>query len=300
MTELFKRILRPAYRALRQTPLIRAVADRELRILGAESWAAPLLDSFIHGPCGQAYGVTAEEKRELATRFQGNTQAIPSGTSPLIHVLLAREILSIPPETRGDVVECGVWKGASTASLSLVCRRAGRRLKVCDSFQGLPDEGEKRHLGLHTGVYGHYKAGMFHGALEEVREHLREHGALEVCDFVPGYFNESLKTLGGPVAFAFLDVDLESSTRDCLKALWPLLVDDGFIYSDDAGDLDVVKVYFDAVWWREELGCAAPGFVGSGCGLPLSPSYSSIGYTRKLGAFRASEWKTAPFLHYPE
>lgn len=300
MRESLKKLLRPVYDAFKRTAPAKAFLDRELRALGAQSWSAYLIDDFVHGPCGRDYGVTAEEKRQFAAQFQRNTETIESGTSALVHVILARAILSIPPRLDGAVVECGVWKGASSASLSLICQRVGRRLKVCDSFQGLPDDGARRHLGLHTGVYGHYQAGMFLGTLEEVRENIRRQGALDTCDFIAGFFNESLKTLSEPVAFAFLDVDLESSTRDCLQALWPLLAEDAFVYSDDAGDLDVVKVYFDDPWWRGRLGCAAPGFVGGGCGLPLSPTYSSLGYTRKLGPFRESEWKKAPFLHYPE
>jgi hypothetical protein len=40
--------------------------------------------------------------------------------------------------------------------------------------------------------------------------------------------------------------------------------------------------------------------VGSGCGLPLSATYSSLGYTRKFGAFEEAAWRRMPFLHYPE
>ncbi len=295
-----KEALRPAYRWMVRTPPMRALLRRELQALGAEPWSAQVVEAFIHGPCGQAYGVGTEAKRELVEQFQRNTRQIESGTAAVVHVVLAQEILSIPPEVKGDVVECGVWKGASSASLSLVCARVGRRLKVCDSFQGLPDDGLRLHTGLHTRVYGYYQEGMFRGALDEVRENIRRYGVLEVCDFVPGFFRESLAALTGPVAFAFLDVDLESSTRECLKALWPLLIDHAAVFSDDAGDLDVVRVYFDDPWWREQLGCSAPGFVGSGCGLPLSPAYSSLGYTRKEGSFNATAWRRAPFLYYPE
>jgi len=282
-----------------KNPVMQALVRRELGALGAQPWSAAVLDDFINGPCGSEYGITAGEKKALADQFRRITQSIESGTAPLVHAVLAKEILSLPPSLKGDVIECGVWKGASAAALSLVCQRTGRRLKVCDSFQGLPPDHPRPHVGLHTRVYGYYQEGMFHGDLEEVRNNIRTHGALDVCDFIPGFFAESLRGLNGPLVFAFLDVDLESSTRDCLKALWPLLAEDGLIYSDDAGDLEVVRVYFDEAWWREHLHCPAPGFVGSGCGLPLSPSFSSLGYTRKLGAFREDAWKRAPFLHYP-
>jgi len=297
---LSRSLLRIVYRVAIRNPVFRALFARELRALGATSWTAHLIEDFIREPYGTGYGVNSTERETLVKAFQRNVSEIESGTSAAVHVLLAREILQIPRAIPGDVVECGVWKGACSASLSLVCQRTGRRLKVCDSFQGLPDEGPRRHVGLHTRVYGYYQAGQFASPMDEVRENIRRCGALEACDFVAGFFADSLRQIEDPVAFAFLDVDLESSTRDCLRALWPLLVEDGQIYSDDAGDLAVVRVYFDAPWWQAELGCGAPGFVGSGCGLPLSPAYSSIGYTRKLGAFDPAQWRKMPFLHYPE
>ncbi len=300
MKRLLKTTLRPLYALVARNPLSRAIVRHELAALGATSWSAHLLREFIESDCGAVHGLDRAGRETLVARFHANTRAIESGTSPLVHLVLAREILSIPPEVKGDVVECGAWKGASAASLSLVCRITGRRLKVCDSFQGLPDDGGQLHQGLHTQVYGYYERGMFAGTRAEVEANIRAHGALEACDFVEGFFDTSLKALTDPVAFAFLDVDLESSTRDCLRALWPLLVDDGALYCDDAGDLDVVRVYFDDPWWRETLGVPAPGLVGSGCGLPLSPTYSSLGYTRKPGQFSPEQWRKASFLAYPD
>ena len=296
MKAFIKTLLRPVSRLGMKSRAVLGLGGSET---GAAAWTAALAEEFIEGPCGAEYGVTAGEKRALVEAFVRNCREIQSGTAASVHIALARAILSIPPEVDGDVVECGVWKGASSASLSLVCARVGRRLKVCDSFEGLPDDGGQVHTGVHTGVYGYYQAGMFCGGQEEVRSNIERYGAIEVCDFVPGFFSESLGALSGPVAFAFLDVDLAGSTRDCLRALWPLMPDGAYLYSDDAGDLEVVGVYFDTAWWRETLGCEAPGFVGSGCGLPLSPTHSSLGYAMKAGAFDPEKWKRAPFLHYP-
>ena len=300
MLQVIKQMLRPLYRLAVRNPVMRAFVVREARELGPRAWEAQVVASFIESDCGAAYGLDKAGRRALVAAFENNVQAIESGTTVVVHVLLAQEVLSLAPDVKGDVVECGVWKGASSASLSLVCKLVGRRLKVCDSFQGLPDEGDERHTGMHTKVYGHYKAGMFAGALAEVQENIRAHGAFDVCDLVEGFFNESLGALQDPVAFAFLDVDLAGSTRDCLKAVWPLLVEGGTVYSDDAGDLDVVRVYFEEPWWQETLGCAAPGFVGSGCGLPLNPAYSSVGYTQKKTKFLPTQWRKVRFLHYPE
>jgi len=300
MARWLRRRLRSCLDVAAKNPFIRAVVLHELEKLAAEPWSAAIVGDFVEGPCGEAYGLGAKEKANLVEQFRRCASEIQSGTSPLVHVVLAREILSIPIEVKGDVVECGVWKGASAASLSCVCRAVKRRLWVCDSFQGLPADGMARHTGMHTAVYGYYREGMFEGALEEVRENIRRCGEIDVCTFLPGYFEKSLALLKDPVAFAFLDVDLASSTRDCLQYIWPLLVEDGAIYTDDAGDLDVAKVFFDESWWRTTLGQPAPGYVGSGCGIALNPQSSSIGYTRKSTRFDPAKWRRAPFLYYPD
>ncbi|MCX5770547.1 MAG: class I SAM-dependent methyltransferase [Candidatus Hydrogenedentes bacterium] len=298
---MFKRLLRPLADGVGKLPLVRGLVGRELGRVASEPWSAAVIDGFVNGPAGAAYGVGAADKLGLVEQFRGVNSEIESGTSPLVHVVLAREILSIPPDVRGDVIECGVWKGASSSSLSLVCSKVGRTLVVCDSFEGLPgDDGMRVHVGPHVGVYGYYKKGMFAGSLDEVRENIRRCGSLETCRFVKGLFSESLRGLDGPLAFAFLDVDLVSSTRDCLRHIWPRLVENGAVYTDDAGDRDIVKVYFDEAWWRQTLGCEAPGLVGSGCGLPLNPTASSLGYTRKMTAFDPAMWRKTSFLYYPK
>ncbi|NIA16205.1 MAG: hypothetical protein GWP08_19250 [Nitrospiraceae bacterium] len=293
-----RKLLSPVYVCVARMPFARSLVAREVGRLASEPFSAAIIDAFIHGECGSAYGLSAKDKMDLVARFRNSNANIQSGTSPLVHTILAQEILSIPADVPGDVIECGVWKGASSASLSLVCGLAGRRLLVCDSFEGLPDDGEQLHYGLHTKRYGRYQQGMFAGGLEEVRENIRRCGNLDACTFISGFFSESLTALSDPIAFAFLDVDLVSSTRDCLRHIWPLLVEHGALYSDDAGDLAVVGVFFDAAWWQENLGCAAPGYVGSGCGIPLNPAASSIGYTRKIGRFDPTGWVKDPYLHH--
>ena len=291
-----KSAFRPLYRALVQTPLLQEILRRECQY----DWEKHFRDEFVHGEHGRAYGVSKADRIQLVQSFKRNTSEIPSGTSEIIHIALAREILSISPQVKGDVIECGAWKGASTASLSLVCRLVGRRLLVADSFAGLPDEGQQLHIAPHFGIYGYYHSGMFSGRLEEVQANVKRLGALEVCEFVPGFYDQSLGKLTNPIVFAFLDVDLVSSTRDCLRYLWPLLIDNGTVYTDDAGDMAVVGVFFNDGWWQATLAGPAPGYVGSGCGLPLNPKYSPLGYTRKLAPFNAAQWQRAPHLYYPD
>lgn len=279
---------------------IASADDPALDALIAQAWHHGFVSRFLSEHVGQEYNVSRKQKLALLKQFQNNTRAIPSGTGWVYHMVLAQAILSLPRTLPGEVIECGCWKGASTASLSLVCSLVGRKLLVCDSFEGLPEEGaDEVHVYPHINVYGYYQKGMYAARLEEVRANVGAHGDLSVCRFVPGYFHDSLKSLTAPLVFAFLDVDLVSSMRDCLRSIWPLLVEGGLVYTDDSGDMEVVRVWFDDEFWQKELGQRSPGYVGSGCGLPVTPSFSTLGYIGKHSdpttSFKRSQW-----LYYPD
>ena len=259
-----------------------------------------VLERFYDPNVGRSYGVDRRAKEQFVHQCRANTVQIQSATSWALHVVLAQQILSVPQEVKGDVIECGCYKGSSTASLSLACKLAGRRLWVCDSFEGLPeDEGSRAHDYPHLQVYGHYEKGMYAGRLEEVKGNVARLGAVSVCQFVPGFFSSSLKSLTGPFVLAFLDVDLVSSMKDCIRHIWPLLSDGSFVFTDDSLDMEVVRVWFDDNWWREAVGACSPGYVGSGCGLPLAPDASSLGYARKL-ARPEERYQRVPWLRYPD
>ena len=250
-----------------------------------------LLVDFVVEPYGAAYGVGRRDRVRMAAAFQRTLRALPAGTTVLSQIALAREILSLPPSLPGDLVECGAWKGASAACLSRVAAAVGRRLVICDSFAGLPDEGRRLYLSRHTGSYGYLAEGLFAGGMSEVQSALGAYGRPEVCEFVPGFFSESLRNWSRLIAFAFLDVDLPSSFHDCLRALWPYLSEGGAFYVDDVRCMEVAQVFFDKVWWQTELGCPAPGLIGSGCGLPISIYASNIGYVRKWPPFDPKNWR---------
>ena len=255
-----------------------------------------IIDEFVNGNYGATAGITRKDRFELVKKIRTAADNIPSATRALYHVILARELLKIPQTISGDVIECGVYKGASSASLSLVCALVGRKLWVCDSFAGLPvSESEITRNYPHLKVYGQYRQGMYSGALVEVQENIRKYGDLKSCEFVPGVFAESLRGFSAKLAFAFVDVDLTSSMQDCIKFLWPKLVDEGTVFTDDSCDMEVARVWFDDNWWQRELGLRAPGYVGTGCGLPLSVNYSSLGYVQKIASVQQSYAK-APFL----
>jgi len=234
---------------------------------------------------GKDYGVTLADKKRLVEKMKGAHGAIPSATHWTAHATMATAILSIPSSARGGVVECGCYKGSSTASLSLVCEMVGRKLFVCDSFEGLPEDDGSLHRYPYKKVYGYYQAGMYAGALEEVTANVTKYGNVSSCEFVKGYFCDTLPLLTQPIVFTFWDVDLASSIKDCIVNLWPRLADGGYAYTDDSGDMEIVRIWFDEQWWQDQMGCSAPGYVGSGCGLPVDGASGTLGFSQKIGDY---------------
>jgi hypothetical protein len=123
-------------------------------------------------------------------------------------------------DVSGCVLECGAFKGASTACLSWVCHELGLTLYSADSFAGLP------------ATEGHYGAGDFCGSLEEVTENVNQCGRPECVHYIKGWYSESLKDFNRDILLLWVDVDLEQSTTDVLENVFRFLNTNGVIFSD--------------------------------------------------------------------
>src|SRR5690625_4702514 len=84
------------------------------------------------------YGMNWPRRMWLGFRFWRNEQRMTTGTSWRAHLAMAMRLLETPASMKGDVVECGCYKGGATVNLSLACAAVGRKLRVYDSFEGLP------------------------------------------------------------------------------------------------------------------------------------------------------------------
>ena len=122
---------------------------------------------------------------------------------------------------RGGLVECGCFKGFSTCCLSQACGWLGMQLHVFDSFEGLPpSEG------------GYYKEHDFRGTMEEVTDNLQTFGQPSAVQLHRGFFADTLPSFKEPFACLWMDVDLESSSRDVM-ALLPALPVDSCVFSHE-------------------------------------------------------------------
>ncbi len=173
------------------------------------------------------------------------------------------QVLALPPEIKGCLVEAGSYKGGGTAKFSLAARLTGRKLFVFDSFKGLPKHKESPVRNI-FGEVVEFPTGGYRGDLNEVRANVRRFGALEVCEFRPGLFEKTLPKFREPVAALFVDVDLAGSTRTVLKHLYPRLVPRGLLFSHDGHLPPVIQVFQDEAFWRKQVGCPKPVVEGLG------------------------------------
>jgi O-methyltransferase len=174
-----------------------------------------------------------------------------------------RTILSLPPSSPRTIVEVGAYKGSSTAKFSLAVALAGRQLVVFDSFQGMPDNDEPHDKNI-FGRPESFKKGSYCGTIDEVKMNVARFGRIDVCRFVPGWFEETLPRFREPIAAIYMDVDLAVSTRTCLKYLYPLLMPGGTLYSQDGHLPLVIDVFSDTTFWLNEVGCQKPHIAGLG------------------------------------
>jgi O-methyltransferase len=234
------------------------------------------------------YDMTTWRKMRLGYRMYRNTRHIWTGISYRAHLAMAVKLLELPPNFKGDVVECGCFRGGTTANLSLVCDIVDRHLYVYDSFEGLPDAVEGDQYASPMG------ARFLAAGLDQVSDHVRRHGAIDRCTFVKGWFADTLPHHDGKIALAFLDVDYQSSLNDCILNLWPHLHDRGFVFIDEYVLSDFCALFYSERFWSENFDRTPPGLFGGGSGVQVGHFWlgpfgessitggsKSIAYTRK-------------------
>jgi hypothetical protein len=225
---------------------------------------------FISSRSGRIYGVRAMTRIRIVLAIVQSALLEGSVTLPTEQLFLVNHLLQLPRDTAGDVAEFGCFKGRTSAILSLACAVVGRRLVIFDSFRGLPrtDHGMQEPVG---GLVVRYKEGEYQGTLDEVRINIERFGDISVCEFVEGYFSDTLPGRSSDRwAMIFEDADLPSSIRDILQYAWLRLEKNGVFFCHEARDPEVVRLFFEREWWIKVVGEHPPDFVGSGTGLPLA------------------------------
>jgi len=142
---------------------------------------------------------------------------------------------------QGDLVECGAWRGGSSAFLYKRARDLGidPEIYIYDSFEGFPAPAAERidgrkAQGINQGKFDWIKADR-----EDVVAIFKQLGLYsEKVHIVKGWFCDT--TPQSPVRKIVLlhcDGDLYQSTKDTLDSFYAKVVSGGYIVSNDYGDV---------------------------------------------------------------
>jgi len=233
---------------------------------------------FLKSGCGK---LESGQLKKLLKSFDRIHANVKSTHSPFQFVLISKYVLEL--DVHGPIVECGCYKGSSSAKLSILAKITNRQLFICDSFAGLPSPQNKEEAQLegHGDIHGYiYAEGDYAATVEEVKQNIQKYGCIEVCKFIPGFYKDSLCNLDVNPACVVMDVDLISSARDCLKYLWPRTVKDGLWFTHEACFPTYISGLLDAEWWRSTLNETSPIIFGAGSG--LSECATGLAYFKKV------------------
>jgi O-methyltransferase len=202
-------------------------------------------------------GISFKERCGIVRRLYAISFNVESPHTQNEILRFIETILMLPRDEQGVVVEAGCFKGSSTAKFSLAADLAGRDLVIFDSFQGIPQNAEPHRNNIFGGdaVFDH---GDYAGSLEEVRANVGKYGKIARCRFIQGWFDETMPAFHDPVATAYLDVDLVSSTRTCLRYLFPRMRPGAVMFSQDGHLPLVIDLLDDDQFWRTTIGCDKP------------------------------------------
>jgi O-methyltransferase len=163
------------------------------------------------------------------------------------HTMLGREeymtnlALAASVTAPGCVIECGVWKGGSSAGMAEMLG-PDREYFLFDSFQGhvdpQPIDGPAA-LAWKADKNGPW---YFNNAVvgpEEADAAMRRSGAKHYR-LIKGWFDDTLATFTppSPIAVLRIDCDWYAPTMTCLRALFPYVAEDGIVIADGYPDWD--------------------------------------------------------------
>jgi len=257
------------------------IVHRAAMIVAAQETYRRLRGRFVDN--GQCSAFDKAIRSEIVERFERIDCEVPTATTPSDGLFLAEMVFNT--RGQGPLVECGCYAGASSAKLSILAKLVGRGLIICDSFEGLPvadpNDLKDHHCRESDTWVTDWTAGRYASGLENVQSNIRNYGEIQACKFVLGWFQETLVDANLPkqISFAFADVDLATSARDCFVALWPRVSDGGIYVTHDTAYIKVLQELYSPDLWRHKFMSTPPILFGAGYG--LSDSSPHLGYMVK-------------------
>ena len=149
---------------------------------------------------------------------------------------------------KGDVVECGVWRGGMSIFLSSLF--FDKNIWVCDSFEGfqsLDTATYEYHDEPHTPSYSN----SIQVRYDDVVQNFKNYG-FDAPDsrinFLEGWVKDTLNPITckiQSISLLRIDVDAYSATREVLDYLYPKVKKGGYIIFDDSCLIQTVDGFCD-------------------------------------------------------
>jgi O-methyltransferase len=139
----------------------------------------------------------------------------------------------------GDIVECGVYRGGTTALMAKHLQRrgvTGKRIYALDSFSGFRSdtvEAEIEHGKIEPGLESLAREAFRGTSATYLLHKLKALGLAQMVRVVPGYFEDTLEDIPGPFSLALIDCDLDGPVEYCLNTLWDRMSPGGTVVVDD-------------------------------------------------------------------
>lgn len=159
---------------------------------------------------------------------------------------------------KGDIVECGVWKGGSMMAVAETLIHLGktdRNLYLYDTFEGMsePTEFDKTYYGKSAADLLNIKESKTenlvwaYSTMETVRQGMESTKyPVNKIRYIKGKVEDTIpSTIPENIAILRLDTDWYESTRHELIHLFPLLEKDGVLILDDYGHWQGAKKAVD-------------------------------------------------------
>ena len=165
---------------------------------------------------------------------------------------------------KGDLVECGVWRGGNMVVAAQTLKKLGdesRRLFLYDTYEGMtpPSKEDVDYSGASAEtLLAQTQKGTdiwCEASIEDVTANMRKTGYPEsLVKLVKGPVEKTIPaTIPQQLALLRLDTDWYESTKHELEHLYPLLVSGGVLIIDDYGHWQGARQAVDEYFARQNL-----------------------------------------------
>lgn len=183
-------------------------------------------------------------QRKVLGKVEPFTMTTPERIAVLVDAIQHIETHNV----KGDIVECGVWRGGSAMAMAetlMDSNSCGRHFWLYDTFEGMsaPTDADTSYDGelaaqqLARTEKTEARSVWCISPLEEVRDNMASTSyPAEKITLVKGKVEDTIpKTIPERIALLRLDTDWYESTKHELEHLYPRLVKGGILIIDDYG-----------------------------------------------------------------